>query len=451
MVTVRLSSSFREEKEYIIDILFSEFLGLKYELEYVRTDIYEVILENDNILRINDAFFGNFDSEKSYLNGGNIPKKISYLKESDLSESIPVIYGNGDIEILEKEVILSVDIFASSFFMLTRWEEYVVKTRDEHGRFAAKNSLAYKFRFLDRAIVNEYVELLWNSLVHLGISDKRKERNFKLIPTHDVDLPKMWWGFGDFVKTLAGDVFKRKELKSVVWSITTYFKVLMGDKDPFDTFDFLMDLSEKNNVKSHFFFMSGGNSGYDNKYKISSLSIRHLMEKITVRGHVIGFHPSYNAYNQGELFREELMRLNEYSPLKVDSGREHFLRFEVPETWQIWENNGMVWDSSMSYADMEGFRCGVCYPFSVFNILEKRRLNLVEKPLIVMEGSLVTYQDLTVEEAYSKVNRLLQEVKKFNGDFVFLWHNSAFNTRTWRRYQIIYEKILNENSNSNWS
>jgi len=65
-----------------------------------------------------------------------------------------------------------------------------------------------------------------------------------------------------------------------------------------------------------------------------------------------------------------------------------------------------------------------------------------------MDGSLVTYQNISVEEAYNKVNILLLEVKKYNGEFVFLWHNSAFNTKTWKPFQIIYEKILNENSNN---
>jgi len=438
------------ERKYIIDIILNEFLGLKYTLE-INDDIIntDIILENGNVLVIEDHFFNKFKTEKEYLELSNIPSKIEFLNSDLISqEDIPIIFGENNLQVSKNSIKCGLDIFASSFYMLTRWEEYVIKDRDKHGRFSAKSSLAFKFGFLSRPIVNEYVELLWSSLVHLGIQYKRKERKFQVIPTHDVDLPKLWWGVKDVVKSIAGDLFKRKDLKSIIWTVKNYFKTIKGAKDPFDTFEYLMDLSEKNNLTSHFFFMSGGTSSKDNYYKISNPTIKSLMMKIKDRGHIIGFHPSYNAYNEDSQFKKELVKLNENSPSNVSCGREHFLRFEVPSTWQIWENNGMKWDSSMSYADNEGFRCGVCYPFSVFNIIEGKQLKLQEKPLIVMDGSLVTYQNISVEEAYNKVNILLLEVKKYNGEFVFLWHNSAFNTKTWKPFQIIYEKILNENSNN---
>ena len=448
MITIKISNKFKEEKEYILNIIFSEFLGLHYKIIFVPNNDYEIVLTNGNILKVRDDFFNKFRINESYLNSENIPKEISFLQKKLFCQSIPVLFGRNEMKITVNKIILYADIFSSSFFMLTRWEEYVIKERDRHGRFSAKSSLAFKFGFLNRPIVNEYVELLWNSLVHLGIQHKRKERKFEIIPTHDVDLPKLWWGVNDVVKSIAGDVFKRKDLKSVFWTVKNYFKTILGEKDPFDTFEYLMNLSEKNNLTSHFFLMSGGTSSNDNYYKITNPDIKSLMIKIKDRGHVIGFHPSYNAYNQDSQFRKELIKLNENSPLNVNCGREHFLRFEVPTTWQIWEDNGMKWDSSMSYADHEGFRCGVCYSYPVFNILERKQLNLHERPLIVMDGSLVTYQNITAEEGYNKVNGLLQEVKKYNGEFVFLWHNSAFNTRSWKPFQIIYEKILNENSNN---
>ena len=103
----------------------------------------------------------------------------------------------------------------------------------------------------------------------------------------------------------------------------------------------------------------------------------------------------------------------------------------------------MKWDSSLSYADKEGFRCGVCYEYSVYNILTRTKLNLKEKPLIVMEGSFQKYQpDITSEDMESNIISLINLVKKYNGEFVFLWHNSSFNTTQWKKYQNIYKKVL---------
>jgi len=83
-----------------------------------------------------------------------------------------------------------------------------------------------------------------------------------------------------------------------------------------------------------------------------------------------------------------------------------------------------------------GFRCGVCYEYSVFDILNRKRLNLKEKPLIVMEGSFVTYQpNTTPKEMENKIKNLISEVKKYNGEFVYLWHNSSF-YGSWDRFRL---------------
>jgi hypothetical protein len=103
----------------------------------------------------------------------------------------------------------------------------------------------------------------------------------------------------------------------------------------------------------------------------------------------------------------------------------------------------MDWDSTLSYADKEGFRCGVCYEYSVFNILTRKRMKLKEKPLIVMEGSFVTYQpNITPDKMEEKILSLVDKVKKYRGEFVFLWHNSSFNTKDWTSYQDLYPNIL---------
>jgi hypothetical protein len=105
----------------------------------------------------------------------------------------------------------------------------------------------------------------------------------------------------------------------------------------------------------------------------------------------------------------------------------------------------MEWDSTLGYADKEGFRCGTCYEYSVFNFLTRKKLKLKEKPLIVMEESFVTYQpNVSPEYMKMKIENLIKKVKKYNGEFVFLWHNSSFSDN-WEKYKWIYEKVLINN------
>ena len=39
---------------------------------------------------------------------------------------------------------------------------------------------------------------------------------------------------------------------------------------------------------------------------------------------------------------------------EVVEGRQHYLRFKVPETWNIWEENQMKVDSTLGYASQPG-------------------------------------------------------------------------------------------------
>ena len=108
-----------------------------------------------------------------------VSSNIEFVKNKFIpEEDIPVIYGNAKLNIENSKLITcGIDIFASSFFMLTRWEEYVNKSRDLHNRFPGNESLALKFNFLNRPIVNEYVVMLKNMMFTLDQNIKFKIHN----------------------------------------------------------------------------------------------------------------------------------------------------------------------------------------------------------------------------------------------------------------------------------
>ena len=146
MIKVIIPNNNIEERKYILDVFFNDFLGLDYYLEINNSyfESWELILENNTKIIFRDHFFNKYLLELQYLNSGNIPLKIKFLKNQYIVEdNIPVIYGNDDLIVSETCIICGIDIFASSFFMLTRWEEYVNKNRDKHDRFSATESLAF--------------------------------------------------------------------------------------------------------------------------------------------------------------------------------------------------------------------------------------------------------------------------------------------------------------------
>ncbi len=449
MIKVYIPNNNIAERRYILDTLLADFLGLEYQLKIKskesRVDDWIIELESGNRLIIQDHFFNKFPKDLEYLQKDNIPKdvKFVYNKYAPLG-NIPVIYGASTISTINYQpstLTCTIDIFASSFFMLTRWEEYVNKTRDSHNRFPATASLAYRFNFLQRPVVNEYLEMLKNMLLELGFSGEFKKREYKLILTHDVDHIYAWDSFWKWTYNILRDLVKRTSLKNFLWTLNDYIKIKRGlAKDPYDTFDYIMDFSDKLGVKSHFFFMGRGETKYDNDYFSGSKEVKAIAKKIKDRGHLIGMHPTYNTYNSYEQFKKEKEELEHNLETKIVFGREHYLRFEVPTTWQVWEDNNMEWDSTLSYADEDGFRCGVCYSYRVFNFLTREHLKLKERPLIFMD--VVDIDKFPPKKMQEVVFKLISKVEKYKGEAVILWHNSNFNTIKWKNYKKIYEAII---------
>lgn len=402
------------ERKYIIDIFFNEFFGLEYKIEIGSKD-YEIRLKNKKILIIEDTFFNRYPNDLEYLKPENIPKKIEEL-----------------------------DLFSASFFMLTRWEEYVNKNRDTHNRFPATQSLAFKQGFLDRPIVNEYIKKLKSMLLNLDKTLQFKEKKYQIFLTHDVDELYMWKSWKHVFRVALGDVIKRKSLSLAMERISEYYLVKREKiKDPFDTFDWLMDKSEAIGVKSRFYFMSGGVTIYDNRYKIDEPKALELIEKIKRRGHIIGIHPSYNAYNDFEQFKKEKELLEKVTEQKILEGREHYLRFEVPTTWQIWEDNGMEVDSTCGYADREGFRCGTGDEFSVFNILSRKKLKLKERPLVYMDDNHHSYNSkILTDESFNIVRNHINHSIEYGSKITLLFHNSIFINHKKVNFVTLYKKIL---------
>jgi len=449
MLTIKIPNDNVKERQYILDVLFGEFLGIPYRV-IIDSDCrdWKILLDNGNKVIFEDHFFTYFKSNLEYLHLDNIPKTISFdTKQNNeflTKDDLPILYGKKSHNISNNIIYCGIDIFASSFFMLTRWEEYVNQKRDRLNRFSAYDSLAFKCNFLDRPIVNEYLEMLWNILVYLKYDDSRKIKKFNTLLTHDIDflllrniqLKKIF-------RTLAGDILKRKNLKLALSYLKDYLTSCFDmNKDPYNTFDYLMKLSEKFNLKSYFFFMARGETRYDNNYSVNNKYLKEVVSCINHRKHYIGIHGTFNSYKNQILFNREKRELEGTFATSIEFGRQHYLRFEVPTTWQIWENSDMKWDSTAYYPEVFGFRVGTCYEYRVFNILTQKHLKLIEKPLIIMDGFATYDSQKSSEHLLFEISNIIDNVFHYKGTLILLWHNSSFHNRQWKRYNNLYEDIL---------
>lgn len=426
-LTARIPNNNVEERKYIISVLFKDFLHTEPpQIEVAETDCTTLFFDDKKIIFL-DRFWNANPEPLSYLSADNLPHPTLCSNQFAPENDIVVLFGDEELEISENTITCGIDIWASAFFMLTRWEEYVCPTRDEHGRFPATASTALKYNFLHRPIVNEYVEMLRGMMEHLGNDFPTQSTNPQLIPTHDIDILQA----NCRLKSFAGDLLKRHDLKMALSRF--------GEpRDVYDTFDFLMDKSEEARTKSIFFFMvSDHRKGHSDNY-LNTKKFAQTIEKIKERGHDIGFHAGHGTADNPQRFAEELQLLKKHTGIDIKYSRQHFLKFDMPHTFNILETNGITHDFSLGYSDSEGFRCGTGNSYQVFDFLARKTLNVREVPMIIMDSTLNHTKHLSTAQAENLISSYIPNYTPVS----ILFHNSSFDNYQWKGWKQLYSNII---------
>ncbi len=463
MITLKLPNNYQAEQRYIVSVLLGEFLGLDFKIHFTDCDNVSLTSGDHRELIVAVDFFAL--PACRWMTPESLPRQPLKLWDlkclgfdvNTVTNKIPVIYGLDPdspnfFTVKENRITIGLDIFGLSFFMLTRYEEVVKKERDNHDRFPAKASLSYQEDFLFRPIVNECLEILWDCMKRLWPGLKRKDRRFKIVPTHDVDKPYAYFDLkpARVAISFAGELIRRRSPVKATRELLhcLHVKTKGMERDPYNTFDSILDINEKYGLTSTFYFITDHSGGAkDGYYSINHRSIRHLMRHIHERGHDIGLHASYNTCTDfRQMFKEfkilKSVCKEEGIRQELWGSRQHNLRWETPITFANLEKAGLDYDTTLGYADHAGFRCGTCYEYPVYDLKAKKQLNLKERPLIVMDGSIIEnrYMNLgTGRDAQSALNTLKNRCRLFNGDFILLWHNNRFvnNEEVW-----LYESLL---------
>ena len=454
MLKIICSNSYMEERKYIYSVIFREFMGIEYIVQFVDSCKEKIILLiNDKEIILQDKLFS--ISSEQWLKEKTLP--VIPLLTMDPSTIFPHYKGEVPLPIIYGEKIhpdffyknegktyLDIDIFGSCFFMLTRYEELVLNRCDRYDRFLYQESIAYKAGFLNRPIVNEYVELLWCAIKGYAPDWQRKNRAFRVIPTHDIDKPfgMMYDSVKQISRHFAGDLLIRKNIASVFNRIKGLWNVIFFKQHVIEeakkTFEFIFDLSEKYGLRDMFFFMNSRKSWMDGNYTVNEPEVQKLIQEVISKGHMVGLHPSFVSYKDANhIFLEtESMRavLRDLDLPDITGARQHYLRWSNPETWQSYEDAGIPIDTTLSYAGHIGFRSGTCYAHSVYNLISRTHLKLKELPLVIMDGTLFEYMRLDKKKAMDESLELAFRCRRYQGDFVILWHNTTLDNLLEREF-----------------
>jgi hypothetical protein len=336
---------------------------------------------------------------------------------------------------------LPFDLFAASFFLVSRFEEYQNSRIDAFGRFPEEETIAHRLGFLEKPVVN-----LWAWSMADRISEKYPEKKFlksnmQFLSTIDVDNAWAYLHKGFFRSVFA---FIKGGLKGNRWFHGERFKVLTGKmRDPYDSYEYLHSVFTGNENRVVFFFLMGSYSKYDKQVHWRNKSYRNLIRSISGK-YKVGIHPSYRSSegNSPSLLSGEKVRLERIINRSVFRSRQHYLRLSFPATYRKLLETGITEDYSMGFAGNVGFRAGICTPFLYYDLVNEKVTSLRVFPFQVMDVTLNQYLHLKPAEAMNKIELLMKEVDGVGGLFVAIWHNESLSEAgTWKNYRQVFETM----------
>lgn len=408
--TVKIfSNSDSPRLRYVAGIILGTILGLEWE---VITDRRKAG-KNPVI---------NYSGEKVKGSFHIIPASLLYessVKDQDITvsswENLPIFFAVDDT------ADLPFDIFAASFYMLSRYEEYLPFSADEHGRFRASESLASRNGFLRIPVVDMWAAELARALIKkLPVLAFRKNI-FRSAVTVDVDEPFEYLG-KDVLRSLGG-LFR--DLGNGHGRAGERYRILSkGEKDPWDVFDFIENENKKYNSPVKFFFPTGDRSKFDRNPSWNNEDYRNLVLRLAGK-YDYGCHPSYFSHKNAEAIIMELSRLKKISGTDTDSARFHYLRLSFPGSYSALVTAGIRNDYSMGFHDDAGFRAGIARPFPFYDLSNERETSLNIIPFQLMDATLYSYMKLDHEQARKVINETVSVTRKAGGLFVSIWHNTT--------------------------
>ena len=415
-------------------------------LQYTLDFVFGTMLGVDFKLTTDASAFRDFEGPK--MSYGPEPlwdepfiKSVGLLFERDIYEQELKPFDfqevKGIFPVYNNRSLMPFDVFSAIFYLITRYEEYLPQVRDQYGRFTPESSRLYHMGMLSKPIVDIWVIELAQ---RLHLEEGLAKRSYQFQPTYDVDAAWAYLHKG-FYRTAGA--YARDFLSGDWDEIGRRNRVIFKhERDPFDSFDYQFQLQEEFHLKPIYFIHCGDYDTNDKSISIRKDAFRALIKTIGDYADV-GIHPSFSSYLNPARIQMEVERLSSVLNREVTKSRQHFLRMTLPRSYQRLIELDIHDDYTMGYASQVGFRAGTATTFRFFDLESDMPTSLQIHPFAVMDGTLRDYLNLGVSESYKMITKVVDEVRKVKGTFIYLTHNETLGgEKRWAGWPEMYRKIL---------
>lgn len=322
------------------------------------------------------------------------------------------------------EGVLGFDLFAAIFYLLTRYEEYLPHKRDQYGRYAHRNSLASRENFLHLPLINIWLEDFRRLLIEKNEAFRSKQNRpaFSFLPTYDIDMA---WSFlhKGSMRNLGGvlSMLAKGRLRSVAYRLKVLKQKL---SDPYDAYQWLDEMHSRFGLQPvYFFLLAKDRNKFDKNIHPAQPALQQLVQN-TARRYTTGLHPSWASNKLPSLLTEEKHTLEKLTSQPVLHSRHHYIKIDLPKTYQRLLALGIMNDYSMGYGSINGFRASVATSYFWYDLKNEQTTRLLVHPFCFMDANSFYEQKQTPAESLAELFQYAEEVKKVGGQLITIWHNS---------------------------
>ncbi len=416
---------------YIAQLMLRSLLGLEIRITTDKEEYLQTTLPKINYSR-------NHLQSGIYLQSGAILFESDIFdQEFQVSEykDIPVFFMSGS------RSQLPYDPLAASFYLVSRYEEYMPFIADEHNRFPAKESFMFKHGVLNKPLVNIYAGHLEEVLLKFYPNLEITRPRYSFVNSIDIDNAFAFLGKGVF-RTLGGLLKNIAALN--IEEVKARFRTLSGiQKDPFETFEWQLELQEKYKYSTIYFALFARLGQFDRSLSLHSPRLHRYIKSINDFCEV-GIHPSYRSNTDAKIMEEELLGLERVLNIDVTRSRQHFLKLKFPETYRNLLKLEITDDYSMGFAAETGFRAGICTPFRFYDLEMEVETSLTVHPFPFMDGTFIYYKKTLPDVALKEIYSYIETYREYGGEFIPIWHNRIFSEKMqeWKGWNHVFEEMV---------
>lgn len=382
-----------------------------------------------------------FSYGKKRLGNELFIQNVELLQEQGLSDLVIKVQAWDETKCffaVSENSDLPFDIFAASFYLLSRYEEYLPHVKDDFGRFPSSESLAYKKGFLKSPVIDiwayKFKALLENKFGKITF----KERNFNSIAIISVSHVFNFKNKG-FLRSLIGMVNDMARFK--FYRVSDRVKVLFKiKKDPYNIFDDLILFYKKYKNKMVFMFQLSDFSAYDKNINYNRQNYWSIIKYVADYAQV-GLRLGYFAVQNLEDLKREKRRFENITHGPLQNVINPKYNLGLPLHYGYLNELEIPHDYSMGYPESIGFRAGTCSSFLFYDINMEVTTPLTIHPYVFHTQAYRTGESNNIQ---TEISKLIIELKKVDGTLRGIFKNRDFSEYSNAPYFYALLKQINE-------